>query len=197
MDSRQGHALTAGGVDLYKSGDKWGEVGISPKVNITSFIIKICGFFMSPLLLGQFQHSLDEKNRVSIPKRFRAALDPRKPDDAFHLTRGFGRSIWMFTEAQLLEVSEMFTKLRGGGMGSEKVRDFERAFYQHCQTGVPDKQGRIVVVEALIDHARIQKDVVFIGMPHRIEVWAAEELARAAEDFDAEWYDEVGKEIFG
>ena len=152
---------------------------------------------MAPLLLGQYQHALDEKNRVSIPKRFRAALDPRKPDDAFYLTRGFGRSIWMFTEGQLLEVSEMFKNLRGGGMGSEKVRDFERAFYQHCQPGVPDKQGRIVLGEALIGHARIQKDVVFIGMPHRIEVWAAAEVARTEDSFEAERYDEVGKEIFG
>lgn len=152
---------------------------------------------MGPVLLGEFRHNLDDKNRVSVPRKFREVLDKDKVDEGFYLTRGLDGAIWMFTEAQWAGVGEIFDGLRKGGLGSEKVRQFERAFYKSAMKGVPDRQGRIVLTDRLLQHAGITKEVVFIGMPHRIEVWAAERQQRFDEQFEGEQFDDVAREFFG
>ena len=152
---------------------------------------------MDQILLGEFRHSLDEKNRVSVPRKFREALDARNPEDGFYLTRGLDGAIWMFTESQWRDVDQIFRSLRGNGLGSEKVRQFERAFYKSAMKGVPDRQGRILLTDRLLQHASIQKEVVFIGMPHKIEIWAAEKQRAFDEEFEGGRYDDVAREFFG
>ncbi len=152
---------------------------------------------MGPVLLGEFRHSLDDKHRVSVPARFREVLDPRKADDGFYLARGLDGAIWMFTAAQWGEVDSIFQNLRGGGLGSAKVREFERAFYKSAMFGVPDKQGRITLTERLLGHAGIKKEIVFIGMPHKIEIWAAERQRDFDDEYEGDRYDEVAREFFG
>ena len=116
---------------------------------------------------GEYNNSLDSKNRLNIPAKFRKALDPVN-DRTFVLTRGFDQCLllyplneWQEVEAQLGQLSSI----------RSRDRDFVRSITRHATPVQYDGQGRIQIPEALILFSKIQKDVNIIGMIKKIELW--------------------------
>ena len=116
---------------------------------------------------GEYNNSLDGKNRLNIPAKFRKALDPVN-DRTFVLTRGFDQCLllyplneWQEVEAQLGQLSSI----------RSRDRDFVRSITRHATPVQYDGQGRIQIPEALILFSKIQKDVNIIGMIKKIELW--------------------------
>ena len=116
---------------------------------------------------GEYNNSLDGKNRLNIPAKFRKALDPVN-DRTFVLTRGFDQCLllyplneWQEVEAQLGQLSSI----------RSRDRDFVRSITRHATPVQYDGQGRIQIPETLILFSRIQKDVNVIGMIKKIELW--------------------------
>ena len=137
---------------------------------------------------GEYNNSLDSKNRLNIPAKFRKALDPVN-DRTFVLTRGFDQCLllyplneWQEVEAQLGQLSSI----------RSRDRDFVRSITRHATPVQYDGQGRIQIPEALILFSGIQKDVNVIGMIKKIELWDPEVLNEqdkrghsvAGKDFD-------------
>ena len=116
---------------------------------------------------GEYNNSLDSKNRLNIPAKFRKALDPVN-DRTFVLTRGFDQCLllyplneWQEVEAQLGQLSSI----------RSRDRDFVRSITRHATPAQYDGQGRIQIPEALIFFSKLQKDVNIIGMIKKIELW--------------------------
>ena len=121
---------------------------------------------------GEYNNSLDGKNRLNIPAKFRKALDPAN-DRTFVLTQGFDQCLllyplneWQEVETQLSQLSSIRTR----------DRDFVRSITRHATPVKYDSQGRIQIPEALIIFSGIQKDVNIIGMIKKIELWDLEVL---------------------
>ena len=112
--------------------------------------------------VGSFSHSLDAKNRVFIPSKFRDELGKE-----FYITRKFDTYLSVYTaeewEAYVQKISEL------PEADAEEFQDFILGAAQKC---IPDASGRIVLDERLMRHAKIEKNIVFVGSGKQIRVFA-------------------------
>ena len=116
---------------------------------------------------GEYNNSLDGKNRLNIPAKFRKALDPVN-DKTFVITRGFDACIVLYPLYQWNKVEKELASLSSiRNMNRKFVRSIVR-FASYVQY---DKQGRVVVPENLKKFASIDRDVIIIGMINKIEIW--------------------------
>ena len=128
---------------------------------------------------GHFEHSLDAKNRLSIPARFRAAFSSgtvlaKDPETCV--------AIWT-PETHEAIIERALSGLNP--MGSEH-RKLSR-FYQGNSFEVDlDASGRVTLPPPLIQHASIGREVVVVGVGDHLEVWGRDRWLEEQESLDAE-----------
>ena len=123
---------------------------------------------------GEYSNTLDSKNRVNIPAKFRKALDPIN-DRTFVITRGFDRCLtlypiqeWNVVEQQLASLSSI----------RNRNREFVRSIVRYASYVQYDRQGRIIIPDNLKLYASIEKEVSIIGMITKIELWSPEKIKK-------------------
>ena len=116
------------------------------------------------MLLGEFEHTLDEKNRLTLPAKFRTATA-----DGVVLTRGLDSCVEAYPLADW--ASHVEDQLAGLNPLSREGRKLERFLYSGAVEAKPDKQGRVMLPPVLIEHAKLGREVVVVGMRGRIEIW--------------------------
>ena len=116
---------------------------------------------------GEYNNSLDGKNRLNIPAKFRKSLDPVN-DRTFVLSRGFDQCLLLYPLNEWQEVETQLSQLSSIRI---RDRDFVRSITRHATPVQFDSQGRIQIPESLIIFSGIQKDVNVIGMIKKIELW--------------------------
>jgi MraZ protein len=116
------------------------------------------------MFLGEYQHSLDPKGRVTIPSKFREQLG-----DRFVITKGLDNCLFLYSmeEWNLLEM-----KLKSLPFTRADARSFMRFFFAGASEVETDKQGRIVLPSNLREYAKIERDVTVIGVGTRVEIWS-------------------------
>ncbi len=142
------------GEECYHSGGAlWSKVGS-------------CGKEWSRVFMGEFQHSLDDKARLTVPAKFREELG-----SAFVVTRGLDRCLFAYPRSDWEALEE---KLRSLPLTRADARQFIRFFFSGATECELDKQGRIVVPSNLREYASISRDCVVIGVGARVEIWDQE-----------------------
>jgi MraZ protein len=128
---------------------------------------------------GHFEHSLDSKNRLSIPTRFRTA---------FSGGTVLGKSPEPCVAVWTPETHESIIERALSGlnpMGSE-YRKMSR-FYQGNAWEIDlDASGRVTLPPPLLAHAGIEKEVVVVGVGGHLEVWARRRWQEEQEALDGE-----------
>lgn len=119
------------------------------------------------MFMGQFQHSLDQKGRLTIPSKFRELLG-----QSFVLTKGLDACLFVYPKD---EWSVLEQKLKTLPFTQKDARAFIRFFFAGAVETEMDKQGRVLIPPQLREHAHIGKDVVVIGVSNRAEIWSQEE----------------------
>ena len=114
--------------------------------------------------VGSYNHSLDAKKRVFVPAKFRDDLG-----DVFYITRKFDTYLSIYTADDWDAYIEKIEKLPES-IGAE-IQDFILGGAQKC---TPDSNGRIIIEDRLLKHASIDKNVVFVGAGHVMNIWAEE-----------------------
>ena len=117
---------------------------------------------------GEACNSIDQKNRLSIPAKYRKALSPIN-NNTFVLTKGFDRCLVLYPLDEWKKV-----EFQLGSLSSIKIRhrNFVRSIVR-CAVHVKyDSQGRIAIPDVLLDYAKIDKSVSVIGMIKKIEIWS-------------------------
>lgn len=114
--------------------------------------------------MGEYQHTIDEKGRLTIPSKFRDALSP-----AFVVTRGLDQCLFVYPmeEWKVLE-----QKLKALPMMKAEARAFSRLLFSGATECELDKQGRVNIPNTLIDHAKLSKDCVVLGVSNKVEIWS-------------------------
>jgi MraZ protein len=116
------------------------------------------------MLSGEHEHTLDEKNRLTLPARFRARFA-----EGLVLTRGIDGCLTVYTPTEFAEkVESPLAKL---DPFSRESRAMERFYYANAVEAVPDKQGRIMIPQSLIQKAGLTREVLVIGVSSRLEIW--------------------------
>jgi transcriptional regulator MraZ len=115
------------------------------------------------VFLGEFIHSIDEKNRLAIPARFRQDLA-----DGLYLTKGVDRCLYLLTPDGWNRLAE---RIAGLPSMQADVRKIQRHFFSGAAPLVPDKLGRIVIPPSLRTYAALESEVVLAGVHSRVEIW--------------------------
>jgi MraZ protein len=116
------------------------------------------------LLLGEHDHSLDDKNRLAIPAKFRAAFA-----DGIVVTRGLDGCLYAYTRADWQKLVE--GRLAELDMLSEAGRLIMRHFFSGATETELDRQGRVGIPGALIESAKLGKEVTVAGVYDHLEIW--------------------------
>ena len=113
------------------------------------------------MLRGEAEYALDEKGRVVIPPKFRAAMGERVT-----VTRWIDPCLAAFSPVEWQRVEE---KLRAQPL---KNRNFVRLVLSAAEDCDLDRQGRIYLPPHLRAYAGITRGVTIIGMGTRLEIWS-------------------------
>lgn len=118
------------------------------------------------MLIGEFNHSVDNKNRIIIPRKLRESLG-----DAVIISKGLDGCLYIYPKNEWKIFEE---KLKALPMTNKNARAFVRFFYSGATEVNPDKSGRALIPKSLIDYGDIKSEVVSVGMIDKVEIWSKE-----------------------
>ena len=122
-------------------------------------------------LTGTFSRTIDEKLRVAVPKRLRDILEGPE-NKGIYIAPGTDGSLAIYPEEAFGRLAE---RLAQGSPTRQDVRAFTRLFFARAQRVELDRQGRMLIPQDLVEHARLQKEIVLLGVQDHVELWAAEQ----------------------
>ncbi|MCI8711032.1 MAG: division/cell wall cluster transcriptional repressor MraZ [Ruminococcus sp.] len=115
------------------------------------------------MLLGEFNHSIDEKGRLIIPAKLRDDLG-----ENFVICNGLEGCLFVYSQE---EWNKFVTELEALPRMSKDARIYKRYFFGSASEGTFDKQGRVLVPPPLRKTANLEKDVVLVGVQDHVEIW--------------------------
>jgi MraZ protein len=134
------------------------------------------------LLLGEFEHSLDDKNRITLPARFR-----REFAGGVFVARGIDPCLLVYPPEGWNQLVE--GRMAGLDPFSREARQMSRYLFAGASEAELDKQGRIMLPGPLLEHAALQREIVVAGVRDHLELWAPDawrkeldHVGRSAED---------------
>ncbi|WP_011392353.1 division/cell wall cluster transcriptional repressor MraZ [Neomoorella thermoacetica] len=129
------------------------------------------------MFMGEYHHTIDDKGRLIIPARFREELGVK-----FVITKGLDNCLFVYP---MQGWAEMEQKLRSLPFTRADARAFVRFFFSGATECELDRQGRILLPGNLREYARLDKEVVVVGVSTRVEIWSRsrwEEYCRETSD---------------
>jgi MraZ protein len=117
------------------------------------------------MLIGEFTHTIDDKNRISLPAKFRKEVGKKVV-----ITHGLDNCLFLYPVREWEKIAE---KLAGLSMGQATTRGFNRFMLAGAMDIDVDAVGRMLIPEHLKSFAKLDKEVVFTGVHNRIELWNA------------------------
>ena len=117
------------------------------------------------MFMGEYNYSIDEKNRLTIPAKLRECLGLE-----FVLTKGIDNCLVVYPKDSWNKIIEKYKNLPN----TKDVRTFMRLFLSSASACLLDKQGRFNIGSSLIKYANIKKDCVIIGVGDHLEIWSKE-----------------------
>ena len=115
------------------------------------------------MLIGEYEHTLDEKKRVMLPKAFVRTLGKKMV-----LTRGLDGCLFLFAHDAWGKMAE---KLQALSFAQADTRGFNRFLLSGAVEVETDSAGRILVPDHQKIFAGLKKTIVFAGVSDRVEIW--------------------------
>jgi MraZ protein len=130
------------------------------------------------MFIGEYSHSIDDKGRLAVPKKFQEDLK-----EGLVVTKGLDNCLWVYTYESWKELATKLSKLP---ISSNNNRAFSRLMLAGAMDVSLDKQGRIVLPDYLRAYANLGKKVVITGLFDRLEIWDESEWQVYKERTEAE-----------
>ena len=135
----------------------------------------------SELIHGKFEHSIDAKNRLTLPMRHRDVLG-----SVCMLVQGSAGNLLLYPvekwENMILAIDEL---------PIEEQNDLREFAYAISADAIPDSQGRIVIPQEHLEHAQIKSNVTIIGTGKYETIWASELYAERFAQQKAANFDKI------
>lgn len=138
------------------------------------------------MFIGEYNHTIDIKGRVSVPAKFRETLG-----NASIITKGLDNCLFIYPQDEWIILEK---KLKQLPMTNKDARAFVRFFFAGASECELDNQGRIRIPNNLRGHAKLGKEAVIIGVATRIEIWSQEEWKQYNENSNLS-YDEIASRM--
>jgi|SRR3989344_4471060 len=115
------------------------------------------------MFIGEYEHALDEKKRVMLPKAFSSELGKKMV-----VTRGFDNCLFVYTPVMWKKVAARWQEL---SFAKADTRGFSRFLLSGAVEVEADKAGRILIPDHQKQFAGLKRAVVFAGVSDRVEIW--------------------------
>jgi MraZ protein len=119
------------------------------------------------MLTGSFRRSLDDKQRLAVPKPLREQLPQGEP---LFLTPGLDGCLAIYTPAAFAALAD---RLELNSPAAQEVRDYSRLFFSQAAAVPADSQWRFRITPELIRWANLEGEVVVVGVRDHFEVWSS------------------------
>jgi len=119
------------------------------------------------MLIGEYIHTIDEKNRVSLPVKFRKEMGRK-----IIITPGLGQCLFIFTTAEWAKVSKKLSDSEADlSFLKADQRSFNRYMFGRAAEVEIDAIGRMLIPEFLQEGIRLRDKAAIIGVKDRVEIW--------------------------
>ncbi|PRZ41406.1 MraZ protein [Antricoccus suffuscus] len=116
------------------------------------------------MFLGDFYPRMDEKGRIALPAKFRDRLGA-----GMVITKGQDRCLYVYPQTEFERMADRLSRTSS----TAATRNYMRQFFGGADDQTPDKQGRVVVKQALREYAALDRECAVIGVNNRVEIWDA------------------------
>ena len=136
------------------------------------------------MFLGRYEHSIDEKGRLTIPARYRELLE-----QGAYVTQGIDPNLIVYPVASFEEMSARINQL---AVTDPLARQFKRFIFSAAERCEIDKAGRILLPQFLREMANLDGSVLVVGAGDYFEIWSKDGWAQQNET----WQDKDASERF-
>ncbi|MHC5002907.1 MAG: division/cell wall cluster transcriptional repressor MraZ [Planctomycetota bacterium] len=123
------------------------------------------------LFTGEYEHTIDAKQRLAIPADVRSRLDPEQFGEAFYLVPGPNGCLWLWPE-------RTFERMAGSTerslLPAEELMEFEELLFSQATRLEMDKTGRIRLPERMMRRFGLEGTVTILGVKDHLELRDAE-----------------------
>jgi MraZ protein len=115
------------------------------------------------MFLGQYDHTIDEKGRMTIPSRFREELV-----DGAYITQGFDHNLFVLPTDTF---EKLYTRINQMNLTDPAARQLRRLFFANADRVEFDKAGRILIPQFLRQAAELSNTAMVVGSGNFFEIW--------------------------
>jgi MraZ protein len=144
-------SVEEGGTTSHVREDKWNKIQVR-----------------TTILYGEYELTIDEKNRLLIPAEVRRSLDPERDGNAFFIVIGVNKQPWFYPE---LGYEALVSKLASEMRPGESKLAFDQLNFSMAHKESWDKQGRLLIPEPVRRRTRLKGEVTLIGVRDHLELW--------------------------
>jgi len=139
-------------------------------------------------LSGQYERSIDQKDRLAIPKSLRAEFSDPPPTNLY-ITKGYDNCLELYSPEEFQQFAE---RLRERSSSEDEFRRFERLFFSSAENVSIDSQGRIRLPTRLIQEVSLGREVILIGVRNRAEIWNSDQWKEFQKSYESK-FDDVAR----
>lgn len=118
------------------------------------------------MLIGEYIHTMDDKNRLSLPAKFRKEMGKD-----LVVTPGLDNCLFVFTHKEWQVIAD---RLAENSMLHGDTRSFNRYMFGGAQEVEVDGSGRVLIPDFLKNRANLNSKIALVGVSNRIELWDEE-----------------------
>ncbi len=126
------------------------------------------------MFLGQYQHRLDSKGRLTIPSRYRELLAA-----GAYVTQGFDRNLMVLTPEAFQSISERVNQM---SLTDPVARQLRRLIFATADRVEVDRSGRILIPQFLRGVAQLENEAIIVGAGNYFEIWSPQEWAAQVDE---------------
>ncbi|MBC7194568.1 MAG: division/cell wall cluster transcriptional repressor MraZ [Caldisericia bacterium] len=141
------------------------------------------------MFMGSFEYKMDDKGRVLVPPQFKDDLGEK-----FIITRGFENCLFLYPINEWKRISKELEKFP---LSSKESRFFLRIWFSSAIEVSIDQYGRFLIPLDFRKYANLNRDIVFIGVLNRIEIWDKEAWENYRNSKDISYEESISKLMEG
>lgn len=120
------------------------------------------------LLTGEYDLSLDEKNRLAIPSKIREQISPEEYGEGFYQVLGPSRILCLYPDKYFQHFALAVVP---GKAAPDELLTIDRVNYSQANKVELDRQGRVLLTDKMLQRAGLKSQVTLIGARDHLEVW--------------------------
>lgn len=115
------------------------------------------------MFFGQYEHSVDDKGRMTIPARYRELME-----GGAYITQGFDQNLMVMSTDTFEKIYQRVNQMN---MADPVARQFRRFIFSFAEKVETDKLGRILIPSFLRETIHLQTSAMVVGVGSHFEIW--------------------------